>query len=83
MRFRRRPEKLTYSVPAGRGLSAMVDTIYRANGRRSNAEWRRACEASMIASRRRRGLDPDVRFATRDIPRFFFVDGVPERLMHP
>lgn len=53
--------KLTYTVqrPQPGTLAAFSEAIERlATGRQSVAEWRRRCEASLRASRRRRGLRP-------------------------
>jgi hypothetical protein len=52
----RRRKQLTYEVPQPVGLAAITEAMFTLTGRQSVATWRRRCEASLRASRRRRGL---------------------------
>jgi hypothetical protein len=63
-RLRRRPDHLTYVVPPRPGIKGAFDGIATFNtmlvyGSCSTDEWKRRCEASRCASRRRRGLPVD------------------------
>jgi hypothetical protein len=64
MRLRKR-HQLSYTVPPAKGIEAVEEAFYRLGNsltgtgqvtRRGTGEWRRACEASLRASRARRGL---------------------------
>lgn len=55
-----RRKALTYEIPPPEGpLQQMTDVFSHLVGKHSTAEWKRACEASLRASRRRRRLHHD------------------------
>jgi hypothetical protein len=56
VRFRRRDDRLSYDVPRPLGIEAVTEAFVGMTGRASVATWGRRCEASLRASRRRRGL---------------------------
>lgn len=78
MRLRRR-SMLAYEVPRPVGLAAVNEAMLAMTGRHSVEIWRRHCEASLRASRRRRGLQVDQpRVSVREIARLYEV---PERMV--